>query len=235
VRLQKYLASCGLGSRRSCEDLITAGRVSVDGETVDKQGVVIDPAAVKVCLDGKPVQSQKNVYVLFNKPRDVITTCSDPQGRRTFADFIPNIGVRLYHVGRLDRDSEGALILTNDGELADALMHPRRQVDKTYVVWTSSNLSGDQTQRMKRGVRSKGQLLRCERVELVKDRQYRVVVRQGRKREIRRLFERFDIKVLRLKRIAIGSLGLGRLRSGGWRYLTDKEVESLWRGARAGS
>ena len=137
VRLNKYLASCGLGSRRHCEELITAGRVFVDGQAVTQQGVTVDPNNQKIRVDGKPLMVERHVYYILNKPRDVLCTCSDPRGRRSFLSLLPKVEERVFPVGRLDRDSEGLLLVTNDGYLAARLAHPRYGVAKTYRVWIS--------------------------------------------------------------------------------------------------
>ena len=226
-RLQKYLALCGLGSRRLCETLIDSGRVSVDGSIVLTQGVRIDTSSAVVQVDGDTVSPKKHIYILFNKPRNVITTCSDPQNRQTFSDYLPTLDARVYPVGRLDRDSEGALILTNDGEMTHALTHPRRGAEKVYKVWINGTLTDDQKKLMLKGVDSEGQLLRVVNIRALMPGCCRIVLREGRKREIRRLFAKFKIKVTRLQRTAVGPLLLGRLAVGKWRYLTDSEVDAL--------
>ncbi len=158
-RLHKYLASCGLGSRRACEGLIAAGRVSVDGKVVREQGVCIDPACQAVCLDQRPVASQAKIFLVLNKPRDFLCTARDPQGRRTFLSLLPPLQARVFTVGRLDRDSEGLLLVTNDGDLAHTLMHPRHGVEKIYRVWTATCLTPEQEQRLRMGVTSQGERL----------------------------------------------------------------------------
>lgn len=226
-RLQKYLALCGLGSRRACEAIIDAGRVSVDGRKVAEQGLRIDPSTAIVKVDGKRVQPEKMIWILLNKPRDVVTTCSDPQERRTFNDIIPDFGSRLYPAGRLDRDSEGALLLTNDGALTQSVTHPSRHAEKIYEVWTTAEINAQQIAQMCSGMRSEGETLRAISVSRTAKCKYSVVLGEGKKRQIRRMFAGFGSKVTRLKRTSIGSLRLGKLRSGEWRFLTEKEVIAL--------
>jgi len=232
VRLQKYLALCGLGSRRSSEAVIAGGRVSVNGELVLRQGVTVDPDADDVRVDGRSIRAEGKTYILLNKPRDVLCTCSDPSGRRTFLSLLPALQRRVFPVGRLDRDSEGMLIATNDGAFAHSLMHPRHHVLKTYQVWVSAELSSPQLARMRAGVDSLGEMLHVESVELRspgggRGRLYEIVLAEGRNRHLRRIFEVLGVNVLRLKRVRIGCLDLGDLKPGKWRYLTPAEVRAL--------
>ncbi len=230
-RLQKYLALCGLGSRRACESLIAAGRVSVDGQVVKRQGTSVDAESAVVLVDGDPVSPQKKIYVLLNKPKDVISTCSDPKNRKTFLELLPDFGVRLYPVGRLDRNSEGALLVTNDGSLAQTLMHPSHGVEKVYMIWIEGELLSRQMSEMKRGIRCDGETLRVVRISPLAEKKnkscYEIVLREGKKRQIRRALSHFGFDVRRLQRVAIGPLRLGRLKLGGWRYLTLREVALL--------
>ena len=233
LRLQKYLALCGLGSRRACESLIESGRVLVDGQVVTQQGVCVDPQAQTVVVDGAVAKPEHQIYLLFNKPRQVLCTCSDPQGRPTFRDYMRDFGERLYTVGRLDWDSEGLLIVTNDGALTQRLAHPRHHVAKTYRVWTDRRLTRDHEAMLRQGVMSDGERLSAEDVhfERVAGGQvvYRMVLREGRKREIRRMLEQCGASVLRLQRIAIGPLTLGTLPVGRWRHMTVAERSELLR------
>jgi len=230
-RLHKYLASCGLGSRRACERLIAEGRVSVDGVVVREQGVCIDPARQAVCLDRRPVTAQAKIFLVLNKPRDILCTSRDPQGRRTFLDLLPPLHERVFTVGRLDRDSEGLLLVTNDGDLAHTLMHPRHGVEKIYRVWTAARLTPEQEQRLREGVTSQGERLHLNDlapVEILPEKAvYQVRLVAGRNRHIRRMFEVLGITILRLQRVAIGSLTLNHLRAGAWRHLKDEEVTAL--------
>ncbi len=229
LRLHKYLSRCGLGSRRACEKIIAEGRVSVNGHPITQQGVTIRPSRDVVLVDGRRPQPERRIYLLFNKPRDVLCTCRDPQGRRTFADFLPKNGRRLYPVGRLDRNSEGLLLLTNDGSLALRLTHPRFGIQKTYRVWTAPALSADHRARLLAGVESEGERLKAVEVRPVPDAPEcnEIVLKEGRKHQVRRMIEAVGARVVRLKRTALGPLTLGRLRLGQWRELTRDEVALL--------
>lgn len=235
LRLQKHLAACGLGSRRACETLIADGRVSVNGQSVRAQGVCIDPVRDVVEVDGKPVSVETKHYYLFNKPRDVVCTCHDTHGRRTILDFFVDIKTRLFPVGRLDRGSEGLLIVTNDGALALALTHPRHEVPKTYHVLLNRPLSDKDIVRLQSGVRSEEELLRAEAVEPLPQSAtgYSIVLREGRNRQIRRMVEALGLTVLKLRRVAIGDLTIKGLRVGGRRNLMEHERLALLRLAGA--
>ncbi len=230
-RLQKHLAQCGIGSRRACEELIAGGRVSVNGQIVTQLGTLIDPSEDVVCVDGRRVRRERHVYILLNKPRDVLCTASDPQGRKIFRDLLRAVPERTYTVGRLDRDSEGMLIVTNDGRLAQHLTHPRYHVRKQYRVWTEGRLSEEQMRRMRDGIKSDGELLVAADIRLEGDRdgrqRYGLGLQEGRKRQVRRMFAACGQKVLRLQRIAIGGMKLGALKPGEWRYLEDAEIRQL--------
>ena len=235
VRLQKHLAACGLGSRRACETFIAEGRVTVDGVLVTQQGVCIDPYTSTVCLDGRPVVIQHSRYWVVYKPRGVVSTCHDPQGRRTVLDLLPHADARLYPVGRLDYDSEGLLLLTNDGALALRLTHPRHEIEKVYLVQTPTSLSAEALERARCGVESEGEHLQVAAIDQERPNQYgsvyRVVLRQGRKRQIRRIFAELGNSVTRLTRLSMGPLKLGTLKASEWRELTEREVFVLYRAA----
>lgn len=239
VRLQKHLAACGLGSRRACETFIAEGRVTVDGARVTEQGVCIDPQTAAVCLDGRLVAIQRPRYWLVYKPRGVVSTCQDPQGRRTVLDLLPSAGERLYPVGRLDYESEGLLLLTNDGALALRLLHPRHEVEKVYLVQTPAELSAAAMERARRGVDSEGEQLQVASIIPERPnrygRVYRVVLRQGRKRQIRRIFSELGHSVTRLTRVAMGPLTLGSLKAGEWRELAEREVAVLYKAVGLGN
>ncbi len=231
IRLHKYLALCGFGSRRACERMVDAERVSVDKHTVRRQGVCIDPLSNVVLVDGKRVVPEEKVTILLNKPRDFLCTSVDPQGRRTFMSLLPKLSVRVYTVGRLDRNSEGLLIVTNDGDLANVLTHPRHQVQKEYHAWISKRLTDQQEQKIKRGILSRNETLRLDDLTLLLSQPenyvYRIRLMEGKNRHIRRVFEAIGVDIVRLKRVVVGPLKLGHLRSGGWRYLEDHEIEML--------
>lgn len=243
TRLHKYMAACGLGSRRACEALIAAGRVSVDGVIVREQGVCIDPAGHAVCLDRRPVAPQGKIFIALNKPRGFLCTSRDPQGRRTFLSLLPPLQARVFTIGRLDCDSDGLLLVTNDGDLAHTLMHPRHGVEKIYRVWTARALGHEQEQRLRAGVKAQGEQLHLAGIMRVATKPgenvYQVRLVAGRNRHIRRMFEALDITILRLQRVAIGPLILDRLvvgmpatlcvalRPGAWRHLHDAEIQAL--------
>ncbi len=231
VRLQKHLANCGLGSRRFCEKLITAGRVAVDGETVTELGTKVDPSTQKVVCNGKPVMIEPPVTLLLNKPPKVICTSDDPQGRTTVLDLLDDLPERVYTVGRLDFMSEGLIIVTNDGDLAHALMHPRYHVEKVYKVWIDSPIGYHQLKKMKRGIPNGGETLRVldidEGQHTRKGVEYTITLGEGKNRHIRRLMEHFDKKVFRLMRIAIGPIRLDELKPGEWRHARPAELKLL--------
>ena len=231
IRLQKYLADCGLGSRRFCETLIVSGRVSVDGNIVTELGTKVDPLSQKVVCNGKHVVKEAPVTILLNKPPKVICTSDDPQGRTTVLDLLENLPERVYTVGRLDFMSEGLIMVTNDGELAHALMHPRYHVEKTYKVWIDTPLGYHQLQKMMRGIPNKGETLRVLEIDEGRSTrtgvEYTIVLGEGRNRHIRRLMEHFDKKVFRLMRIAIGPIRLDDLKTGEWRLAKPSELKLL--------
>ncbi|MBP5618331.1 MAG: rRNA pseudouridine synthase, partial [Clostridia bacterium] len=239
VRLQKYLSSCGVASRRKAEELILAGAVKVNGQIV-ALGEKIDPRTDRVTLHGKRVQqSEQPVYLMLNKPRGFVTTMADEQGRKCVADLVKDAPARVYPVGRLDRNSEGLLLMTNDGEFANTIMHPRSHVAKTYRVTVRPPVSEDQLVTMATGVPLDGRdTLPCK-IEVLTKEEERVVLRftlyEGRNREIRRLCEAVGLTVMRLKRTAIDTLTLGMLPQGKWRLLTQDEVKRLIRAASSTS
>jgi 23S rRNA pseudouridine2605 synthase len=231
IRLQKHLADCGLGSRRFCEKLITAGRVTVDGKTVTELGTKVDPARQKVVCNGKLIAREAPVTILLNKPPKVICSSDDPQGRTTVLDLLENLPERVYTVGRLDFMSEGLIIVTNDGDLAHALTHPRYHITKVYKVWVDKPIGYHQLQKMKRGIPNQGETLRVldidEGVHTRKGVEYTITLGEGRNRHIRRLMEHFDKKVFRLMRIAIGPIRLDDLKPGEWRTAKPSELKLL--------
>lgn len=236
VRLHKFLAQCGLGSRRSCEVLILSGVVTVDGHPVTELGSSILPGRQVVRVHGTTVQPEAKLYLALNKPAGYVSTSKDPQGRPTVVDLVKSLSERLYTVGRLDRDSEGLLILTNDGDLANAMSHPRHHVEKVYHVAVSGRLSAAQRSAFRLGVESDGELLRVIEVRELRGGKrgvtYEVVLGEGRNRQLRRMFAAVGLKVVRLERVAIGPLRLGRIARGRWRHLTNAEVQSLRDAAR---
>lgn len=230
-RLHKVLARAGFGSRRSCEELIARGAVTVDGAVVREMGVRVDPARQKIFCQGEPVRPERPVTILLNKPRRVVTTLRDERGRRTVRDLVAGVKERIFPVGRLDWESQGLLLLTNDGELANLLTHPRYGVPRTYHVILKGQLTGEILERLRRGVwLAEGKTGPVKVFVKKREREgaiLEVTLREGMNREVRRIFARFGLRVRRLKRIRVGPLGLGRLREGEWRVLRPEEVQAL--------
>ncbi len=237
VRLNRYCAQCGLGSRRHCDTLIESGRIRVNGEAIHRLGVKIDPRCDKVEYAGNILRPADGaVYLAYHKPRGVIVTQSDPQGRETVYDALEKIGHAapgLRYIGRLDFNSEGLLLLTSDGNLVHALTHPRYHIKKVYEVCVDKMvLAGDARIMVTEGVESEGQLLRAGNVsamslKTVDGHWYSVDLYEGKKRQIRRIFEGLGYAVKRLKRIQFASVKLGDLQPGTARLLTEKEVAAL--------
>jgi 23S rRNA pseudouridine2605 synthase len=230
-RLNKFLAHAGVGSRRHCDSLITAGRVAVDGRRVTDLGIKIDPATQKVSVDDHPVWAERAVYWAVNKPPGYLSTNHDPAGRPLARDLVPHVEQRVYTVGRLDEASEGLLLMTNDGDLADALMHPRYGVEKTYQVLVAGKPSREDLQKLLDGVWLSEGRVRARKVRRLKPQGdstwIRVVLTEGKNREIRRMLARLGHKVMRLKRVAIGPVQLDRLPKGKARKLSAAELTAL--------
>ena len=231
-RLQKILASRGVCSRRKAEELIAAGRISCNG-SIANLGDSADPEIDEILLDGKPLPSAADfVYILLNKPRGYVTTLSDEKGRPNAAQLVADCGVRVYPVGRLDMDSEGLLLFTNDGDFANTLMHPKHEVNKTYRVRVKG-FSAEALEKLKQPVTLDGYTIRKPEVSLVRSAEngdkaeLQVVIHEGRNRQVRRMCAMAGMEVLRLIRVAEGNLRLGNLPGGKWRYLTAREVEEL--------
>jgi 23S rRNA pseudouridine2605 synthase len=231
VRLQRFLASTGLGSRRRCEEYIVAGRVSVDGEVRRDLGTRVDPHRQHVEVDGQSVRQEPARYYLLNKPRGYLCTNSDPAGRPRAIDLVPGVKPRLFTVGRLDESSEGLILVTNDGELAHRLAHPRFEVRRTYAVQVAGRPTAETIVALKEGMffhEGRFRLQWIRRVGIKGNSAFlEVGLDHGQNREIRRLFARVGHKVMRLKRIAFGPLTLNRLPEGGFRPLTKVELKAL--------
>jgi 23S rRNA pseudouridine2605 synthase len=233
VRLQKVLAAAGVGSRRSCEELIGAGRVEVDGEIVRRFGARVDPDTQIIRVDGKRIPARADrVYLALNKPPGVVSTMSDDRGRRTIADLIGDHSERLFHVGRLDYDTEGLILLMNDGELAHRLAHPRYGVLKTYLAEVSGPLPRDLGRRLTTGIELEDGTVVADRFRVVDQAGSRVLVEltlhEGRKHVVRRMLAEAGHPVSRLVRTQVGPVGLGSLRQGTTRRLTTAEVGDLY-------
>lgn len=232
IRLQKVLAQAGHGSRRQCEQLIVEGRVTIDGVVASELGVRVDPDRHKVAVDGSRVRPVRHQYFMVNKPPGVVSTSADPAGRLRVIDLIPT-DQRLYNVGRLDKSSEGLILVTNDGELANQLTHPRYGVPKTYWVTVAGNPRWEELQDLKKGVRLAEGTARVTEIRIRKrgrkSCELQIVLDEGRNREIRRLLARIGHKVTRLRRVAIGPLHLDELPAGASRRLEAREIAALKR------
>jgi 23S rRNA pseudouridine2605 synthase len=232
VRLQKVLAAAGVGSRRACEELIAAGRVEVDGRPA-RLGQRVDPTGAAIRVDGQRVAAAPHlVHLALNKPRGVVSTMADPQGRRSLGDLVGERRERLFHVGRLDADTEGLLLLTNDGELAHRLAHPSFEVPKIYLAEVAGPLPGDLGRRLRAGVDLEDGVARVDSFRVVQALGTRVLVEvvlhEGRTRLVRRLLDASGHPVQRLVRTRIGPVALGDLKSGRTRHLTRVEVGALY-------
>ena len=232
VRLQKVLASAGLGSRRACEELIAAGRVTVDGQVVTELGVRVDPLTAVIHLDGMRVQLDSSlVTIALNKPVGVVSTMHDPEGRPSLMQYVANREERLFHVGRLDADSEGLLLLTNDGDLANRLAHPAHGVPKTYLVEVQGRVREALGKQLKAGVDLEDGVVTVDEFKIVQVASHaslvEIVLHEGRNRVVRRLFDEVGHPVDRLVRTRIGPIRLGDLRPGRTRVLSKTEVGSL--------
>jgi len=229
-RLQKILSARGVCSRRKAEEMISAGRVTVNG-TVARLGATADPDADVILADGKPLPSQgAYVYIMLHKPRGFVTTLSDEKGRPNTAQLVADCGARVYPVGRLDMDSEGLLLFTNDGEFANKLMHPKHQVEKTYETWVTGYNPGAM-HTLTCPMELDGYQLRIPKVKLLKadadKARLQITIHEGRYRQVRRMCEKAGMHVTRLRRIREGNLLLDDLPKGKWRYLTAEEVQNL--------
>ena len=235
-RINQLLASAGYGSRRHCEELVREGRVDIDGQVISELGISVDPNVQKVRVDGVPLKQQKLVYFAVNKPTGVVTTNSDPMGRPRVIDLVPPTE-RVFPVGRLDRASEGLILLTNDGELAQRLAHPRFAVQKVYRVTVAGRVDAQTMQKMRKGIYIAEGLVRVDGARVLKARpratDMEIRLREGKNREIRRVLARFGHKVQQLRRIAIGPLRLGDTPAGAYRKLTRDEIEKLRDAAEA--
>lgn len=230
-RLQKIISSAGLMSRRAAEDCISAGRVSVNGRTA-ALGEKADPQVDSILVDGIPLPStEEKVYIMLNKPKGYVTTLRDEKGRKNVSELVADAGVRLYPVGRLDMYSEGLLLMTNDGEFANALMHPSRNVRKTYHTWVQGQDIGPAIERLRLPMELDGYTIRPAEVELVEvfpsGAVLAVSIHEGRNRQVRKMCEAVGLKVTKLRRVSEAGLTLGNLKSGQWRYLTAEELRQM--------
>ncbi|MWV44756.1 pseudouridine synthase [Paenibacillus sp. HJL G12] len=239
-RLQKILAQAGIASRRKCEELILAGKVEVNGETVTALGTKADPETDIITVQGKPIRNEKKIYIMMNKPKGVITSASDPAGRKIVTDYIKGIKERIYPVGRLDYDTEGLLLLTNDGEFANMLTHPKHHVPKTYLATVEGIPHGSELDKLRAGIKLDDGMTYPAEVEYKdidtekNEAVITITIHEGRNRQVRRMFEAISHKVIRLKRISFGDLLLQNLKRGLYRHLSADEVEALKNMAKSG-
>lgn len=232
VRLQKMIAGTGLSSRRRAETLIAAGRVTVNGKLVTELGTKVDPERDHVKVDGKHLTgAQPHVYLMLNKPKNVMSTLDDPGGRTTVKDYLHGVSVRVFPVGRLDFDSEGLMLLTNNGDLAQALLHPRYHVPKTYLIKVKGVLNDEEIGQLQRGIKLEDGMTSPAIVKKVKIAQQNswleITIREGRKHQVKRMLEAVGHLVIKLMRVRMGPLSLGDLGSGEFRFLTDREANAL--------
>lgn len=238
-RLQKVLAAAGIASRRHCEELIIQGRIAVNGVTVIQLGTKADPARDAISIDGHAIPTQqKYVYLLLNKPSGYVTTASDEHGRSTVFEFVPPSTERVFPVGRLDKESEGLLLLTNDGALANRLMHPRYGLEREYLVWVQGDLDEDALVQLRGGTSIEGKHTEPVAVDVERPHEQtdsdgtpflRFILKEGRKREVRALCAAAGLRVTKLVRVRYGPLTLGGLQQGKTRRLNDRELRRLRR------
>lgn len=231
MRLQKYLADSGVASRRASEEVILAGRVAVNGRIVQTLGTKIRPGEDRIEVDGQPVRVRRKLYIALNKPPGFLCTRKDPLERQTVADLLPREWQHLSSVGRLDRDSEGLLFLTNDGQFSLHLTHPRYGIRKVYRATVEGRVEPPMLRKFLAGIEDAGETLKAEKTRLISANNSHSVVElelaEGRNREVRRLFASQELNVIRLQRIQIGRIKLGELPPGKWRSLTEPEIKSL--------
>ncbi len=231
MRLQKYLASCGVASRRAAEKLIAEGHVTVDGQKITEMGVQVEDHQI-ICVDGKRVRPEGEThYIMYHKPAGEVTTVSDPEGRATVLDRFRDYPVRLYPVGRLDYDSEGLLLLTNDGDLTERMLHPSMEVDKTYLARVSNQVTPEEARQLERGVMVDGRKTARAKVHILSVQNLFtdmiITIHEGRNRQVRKMVEQIGHQVVMLRRIRFGPLKLGELPRGMWRPLTQEELDAL--------
>ncbi|MCL5773068.1 MAG: rRNA pseudouridine synthase [Firmicutes bacterium] len=233
-RLHKFLARCGAASRRECEKIISQGRVRVNGKTIIEPGFTVDPEKDKIFLDEKILKPEEKIYIILFKPRGCVSTVKDPQNRLKVIDLLKGIKQRVYPVGRLDYDSEGLLFLTNDGELANFMIHPRYEVEKVYLAVLDNIPGKNDLERLQRGIMLDDGKTSPSRVKVINEAAGKVLVEirihEGRKHQVKRMFEAAGRKVLNLKRVKMGPLELGRLKPGEYKILSEKEAEELKKG-----
>ena len=234
-RLQKYMARCGVASRRKCEELILSGKVKVNNKIVNELGVKINSEVDIVSYEGKVIRpEEKKVYIMLNKPEGYITSVKDEKGRKTILDLV-KVNERIYPIGRLDYDSSGLILLTNDGEIYNKIIHPRVKVGKKYIVLCKGEFTNDELIRFEKGIDIGGYITAKSKIKIIdkeKDRDgintlVEIIIHEGKNRQIRKMCDALGHKVISLKRIAIGDIKLGYLKKGEWRNLTEDELKYL--------
>ena len=235
VRLNKFIAEAGITSRRKADALIEAGDVMINGKRVFELGVQVDPETDKVSVKGKPIQAEdQKVYIMFFKPKNVLTSMEDPEGRPTVGDFFKDLPYRVFPIGRLDWDSEGLLLLTNDGDYGNRVMHPREEIPKTYHVKLNGQPTDAHVEKLLRGVSIVGgkvaarEVSRLRKGNLTDKSWYRIVITEGKNRQIRRMFEKLGYDVEKLHRVAIGELELRGIERGEYMMLSPKQAERVF-------
>lgn len=236
LRLNKLIADSGLASRRHADRMIEEGQVTVNGKRVYELGIKVDPAHDRILVNGKPLKKPlEHIYILFNKPKGVLTTMEDPLDRPTIAEYLEGVPGRVFPVGRLDWDSEGMLILTNDGEFANRVTHPKEEVTKTYLVKVDGQPTKEEIQKLLRGVSIVGGKVAAKHIEKIKRQEgsdqydwFKMVITEGKNRQIRQMFEKIGYDVMKLQRVAIGRLRIGNVERGELVYLNDAAVERVF-------
>jgi pseudouridine synthase len=230
MRLQQFMAACGVASRRASEAIITAGRVTVNGQTATL-GQSVDPSSDAICVDGRPLQTDNKVYVLLNKPRGAITSAKDTHGRKTVMDCVERVRARVFPVGRLDYDVEGALLMTNDGDLAFRLTHPKYRIEKVYLAWVRGKMTAETAIALEKGVELDDGVTAPAKVHIKSVGEHstlvQLVLTEGRKREVKRMCLKVGHPVAEMQRTAIAGVKVKGLRPGEWRYLAEGEVLAL--------
>ena len=232
MRLNKFMATCGVASRRKCDDLILEGKIRINAKPVKQLGVDVDPENDMVTFDGKLLQIPKQFcYIMLNKPNGYITTLNDPQNRKTVMALLPKNGKRIFPVGRLDFNTSGLLLFTDDGDLSQQLMHPSFELGKTYLALVDGTISAGHLQQLRNGVDIGGFKTSKAQAFLIKVKNneslVKIIIHEGKNRQVRRMFESLGFSVKSLKRVAIGKLTLGALEPGKWRNLTKDEIKYL--------
>lgn len=232
MRLQKYMAMCGVASRRKSEEIIQEGRVKVNNRIVTELGTIVDPKTDKISVDGKMIKLESNkIYIMINKPIGYVSSLKDEKGRRTVTDLIEGVNERIYPVGRLDADTTGLLLLTNDGDLAYKLTHPRNNIDKKYIAIVDGIPNKSALDSLRKGVYIDGKKTSPAKVKIAKkydeDSILDIIIHEGRNRQVKKMCEAVGHPVKKLKRVSIGEIEIGGLNVGYWRFLNDEELEYL--------